>query len=447
MISSREIALKILYEIEVNQKYSNIELNKQLTKNNISPIDKHFITELVYGIIKWKLKIDWIIEHFSNIKLNKISPWIINILRIGIFQIEFLDKIPHSAAVNESVKLAKKYGHKGSVGFVNAVLRNFIRNQNKIKYPDKSDAVQYLSVMYSHPKWMVKKWLNRYGFEFTEGLCKSNNDIPPLSIRVNTLKCTIEELKEKLKIDGVKFEDGKYFKDCSIIVKSDRGISDLQSFKDGLFQVQDESSMLVGAIINPLPGQTIVDVCAAPGGKSTHIAQLMKNQGKIYSRDIYEHKIKLIEDNARRLGIDIILTKVFDATKLDEELVEKADGVVVDVPCSGLGIIRRKPDIKWNKQVTDKSDLINIQKAILDTASKYVKSGGVIVYSTCTIEEDENLGIVKDFLSNNKNFSLIDISNYIPKGLVKDTCKDGYIQTYPNVDGIDGFFVAKMMKN
>lgn len=444
-MNARELALKVLFDIQEKNAYSNIELKKQLDSSNLEQVERGFATELVYGVIKWRLQLDWIIEQLSNIKLHKISPWIINILRLGIYQLKFLDKVPQSAAVNESVKLAKKYENQGAVKFVNGLLRGYTRKKSQIKFPDEKDAVKYISVLFSHPEYLVMKWINQFGIEFTKSLCEANNVVAPMTIRVNTLNTSKDVLIDKLKSEGIEVRDGFYFKD-SIILENPHNISNLNSFKEGLLQVQDESSMLVGVICDPKPGQIIADVCAAPGGKSTHIAQLMNNQGLVYSRDIHEHKIKLIEDNVQRLGINIIKTGLKDASEVDEELLDKCDRVVVDAPCSGLGIIRRKPDIRWNKQTADIQNLINIQKKILDTSSKYVKKDGYLIYSTCTINKEENIEVVNDFLGNHNNFMLTDISDSVPKRLQKESCKEGFIQIYQNVDHIDGFFVARMKR-
>lgn len=446
MANAREAALKVLYEIENNNAYSNIELNKYLSNYNLSELDKSLITELVYGVEKYKVAIDYDISQISNIQLSKISKWIINILRIGIYQIKYLDKIPESASVNESVKLAKRYGNQGSVKFVNGVLRNYIRNKDTIIYPDKADLINYLSVKYSYPKWIIELFLKGYDAEFTEELLNSSNEVPDLTIRVNRLKCSKDELIQVLQEDFVEVQDAKYISDA-LLIKSPKPINILKAYKDGLFQVQDESSMLVGIILDPKPGETIIDVCAAPGGKSTHIAELIQNKGLIHSRDIHSHKLKLIEENANRLGINIIKTGEYDATKLDNDLVDKCDRVVVDAPCSGLGIMRRKPDIKWNKENSGINSLTNLQNNIIEISSKYVKKGGILIYSTCTINKRENLDVVNNFLNNNETFKLVDISNNLPDGLSIKTSREGYIQTYPNIDGIDGFFIAKMIRN
>mgnify|MGYP000082222329 CR=1 FL=1 len=440
----RDTALSILNEINENGAYSNIAFNRHVEKHDFSNAEKAFITDLVYGTVKWKLTIDWIIGQYSNIKLKKISPWIMNILRLGVYQILFLEKVPDSAACNESVKLSKRYGHQGSSRFVNGLLRNVIRDKNNIKYPE-DNLVEYLSLRYSHPEWMVKRWVDHFGPQFTEELLESNNSVPEFCIRVNTLKTTREELKKLLEQEDIQAEDGQ-FADEALIIKNPASITKLDLYKKGYFQIQDESSMLVSKVLGPKPGQLVVDVCSAPGGKSMHIAQLMQNKGKVISRDIHEHKIKLINEGAKRLGVDIIEASVFDARMTDVNLIAKADCVLVDAPCSGFGIIRRKPDIKWSRKPDDKNEIAKLQYDILNNAAHYVKPGGKLVYSTCTIEKDENNDIVERFLKNNKDFYLGNIKEDIPSKISDSVEEEGFIQLYPNVHGTDGFFISKMIK-
>ncbi|HOM01701.1 MAG TPA: 16S rRNA (cytosine(967)-C(5))-methyltransferase RsmB [Acetivibrio sp.] len=442
----RETALKILYDINEKGAYSNISLNKYLNGFEFESVDRAFITDIVYGTLKWKYTIDYLIEKFSSIKIKKLSPWILNILRMGIYQIIYMDRIPVSAACNESVKLATKYGHAASSKYVNAVLRNIARSKENLPYPDKNkDTAHYLSIKYSHPLWMVKDWLLRFGEEFTEGLLKANNDVARFTVRVNDLKISKEELIDMLTGDGFEVENGKYL-DEALIIKNPSAVQKMGAFAKGYFQVQDESSMLVAKVLDPKPGETVLDVCSAPGGKSTHIAQIMKNRGTVISRDIHEHKIKLIEQAKERLGLEIIKIEVFDAAVLDSNLVGKIDRVLVDAPCTGFGIIRRKPDIKWSRNLEDKAEIVSLQEKILSTASEYVKDGGVLVYSTCTIEPEENEKAVEKFVSGNKDFYLEDITDLLPESLRKESASKGYIQLYPNIDGIDGFFIARMRK-
>jgi len=444
--AARETALKILYDINEKGAYSNISINKYFNIHELKEIDKAFITELVYGTVKWKLTIDWIIEQFSNVKLSKISPWIINILRMGVYQLLFVDRVPATAACNESVKLAKRYGHAASSGYVNAVLRSIARNKEKIEYPDKNrDVLRFLSIKYSHPEWMVKRWVDLFGTDFTEELLYSNNEIPELTIRVNTLKATRNELAENLKMSGYDVENGRYIEQA-LIIKNPQSISEMESFKKGYFQVQDESSMLVAQILDPKPGELVIDVCSAPGGKATHLAELMKNKGCVIARDIHEHKIKLINDAVNRLGLNIVKTELFDAAIPDERYREKADRVLVDAPCTGLGIIRRKPDIKWERTEADIREITGLQKKILHAASTYVKPGGTLVYSTCTINPEENEDVVMDFVQSNSSFRLVDITQYLPQSLQRPDAVNGYIQLFPNTDKVDGFFIARVVR-
>ncbi|SDZ01649.1 NusB antitermination factor [Proteiniborus ethanoligenes] len=443
--SPREIVLNILNEINEKEAYSNISISRNIS-NDINYLDEAFIRETVYGTIENKLYIDWIINKYSKVKNNKIAPIIKDILRLGIYQIVFMDRIPDSAAVNESVKLAKKYGHKGSIGFVNAILRNISKNKNNIILPEKDiEPIEYISVKYSHPQWMVKKWLEDYGMDFTESLCIANNERPMLNIRVNTLKISNKELMDKLINKGFNVSEGKYAKDC-IIIDNPIRITETEEFKSGLFQIQDESSMLVAQILSPKPGDLVLDVCSAPGGKTTHMAQIMENKGLIISRDVHEHKLGLIKENVERLDIRIAQIEKFDALQIDESLIGKVDCCLVDAPCSGLGLIRRKPDIKWHKYEVDLSQISKLQYDILTNSSKYLKKGGTLVYSTCTIQREENIYLIEKFLENNKGFKLSNFENLVNDEVLKKEAQKGYIELYPNVHKTDGFFISRMIK-
>lgn len=442
----RDTVLKILYEINEKGAYSNIALNRHLEACQFRETDRAFITGIVYGVVKWRLTIDWVISQFSNIKLKKISPWILNILRMGTYQLLYMDRVPESAACNESAKLAKKYGHQASTGFVNAVLRNIARNREKIKHPDKNiEPSKYLSIAYSHPEWMVERFLTLFGSDFTESLLESNNAIPEFTIRINSLKTSREKLVEALARENIEAFPGIFSNDA-LIIKNPSSISRLIAFKEGLFQVQDESSMLVGRALDPMPGELVLDVCSAPGGKATHIAQLMNNKGTVLARDIHEHKIKLIEQSASRLGIDIIKTAIHDAFIPDAELEGKADKVLLDAPCTGLGIIRRKPDIKWTRDSSDTAEITNLQRKMVIAAGKSVKPGGILVYSTCTILPEENTEIVKEFLNINPEFEMDDLSSVMPEPLKSKITEKGMLQLYSNRDGVDGFFISKLRK-
>lgn len=443
--NAREAALKILYEINEKGAYSNIALNQYFNTAELRSIDRAFVTELVYGSIKWKLTLDRVIASCSSIKMEKLSPWILNILRLGAYQLLNMTKVPQSAACNESVKLAGRYGHKASAGFVNAVLRNIARNGSSMAIPSKeADLTGYLSVKYSYPKWLTEKYIGLFGAEFAESLLDAGNSTPDLSIRANTIKISPEELVKKLSEEGVETNPGKYINEA-VIIKSPVSIAKLKAFQEGLFQVQDESSMLPAIVLAPQPGECVLDACSAPGGKATHLAQLMQNRGTLLARDIHEHKLKLIEDAAARLGIDIIKSELHDAIVPDTIHDRTFDRVLLDAPCTGLGIIRRKPDIKWARETKDLESITALQKQLIQTVSKTVKPGGVLVYSTCTILPEENENQVNAFLEQNMDFEADDIAPFIPPDLAVHA-KGCMLQLYPNRDGIDGFFIARIKR-
>lgn len=442
--NTREVALKILIEINKKGAYSNIALNKHMA-SNINKLDENFTREIVYGVLENRLYLDWIISKVSKIKIKKIDPIILEILRIGVYQIVFMEKVPNSAAVNESVKLAKKYSHKGSVSYVNGVLRNIIRKRANILDIDIKNTIDYISIKYSHPKWMVKRWIDEFGEDFTLELCKANNEKPKLNIRTNRLKIDRETLKKLLKAKGYNISETKYASD-GLIIENPYKITNTDEFKKGLFTIQDESSMLVSQIMDPGKNNIVVDICSAPGGKTTHIAQYMENQGKIIARDIYDHKLKLIKENSNRLGIDIINTELFDALKLDEKLLSKSDYVLVDAPCSGLGLIRRRPEIKWNRKEDDIEKIKEMQYIILRNASKYLKPGGILIYSTCTIEREENINMIRNFITENNEFQLVGFDHLLESKKNIETAEKGYIELFPHIHGTDGFFIAKLLK-
>ncbi len=443
IVNPRKLAINILVDIEENKAFSNISLNKHIDTEKVSMLDRRLITQLVYGVLENKLYLDYIIKDFSKTKFDKINIYILNILRLGIYQILFLDRIPDSAAVNESVKLTKKVNYRLS-GFVNGILRNITRTKKDIDLSKlMSKPTEYLSIKYSHPKWLVEKWINDFGEEFTEDLLKSNNSVPSLSIRTNTLKINREDLLRVLEDENVICSMGNYAPEAIIIKSSDKDLNNIDSFSNGLFQVQDESSMIVGHALNPKPNDFIIDICSAPGGKSTHLAQLMRNKGKILSRDIHSHKLNLIKENANRLGINIINLEQYDALELDQDLIGTADKVLVDAPCSGFGIIRRKPEIRYFKEKKDINNLQEIQTQILTNSSKYLKKNGELVYSTCTIQNEENINVIDNFLENNSDFIMLDIKDSLPFAMDNE---EKHLQLYPHINKTDGFFICKLKR-
>lgn len=423
MATPREKALLALYDVFYNGAYSNAAVKKQL-KGNLESVDKNLITQLVYGTVRYKLTIDYIIEKNSDIKLKKMSKFVLLILEMSVFQIYYLDKIPHSAAVDEGVKLAKRYAPK-SKGFVNAVLRSAVKNKGSLEFP--KDRIKYLSLKYSFTEEMVKKLSE---LDFCEELLNSLNKEPRTTIRINSLKG--KEIGNTKASPSPLYEYAAYIKGVDI--------ASSKEYKDGKFIVQDVAAMMPSLALAPKPDEICVDVCAAPGGKTTHLAELMKNRGRIYAFDIHPHKIELIEKNASRMGISIISAKRHDSLEVYEPLIGKADKVLADVPCSGIGIISGKPDIKWNKD--DVSALPDIQLKILENASRYLKIGGEIVYSTCTLYKEENEGVIERFLQKNNGFELVSIE--IPSQIIYKN--SGFVTLYPNISGTDGFFIAKMKR-
>ena len=424
-MNARELALNVLYKVEVGEAYSNTTLDKELNNCDLSKLDKALASEIVYGVLTWKITLDEIIQRYSSIKLKKISDWILNILRIGIYQIVFLDKIPESAAVNESVNLAKKYGHEASARFVNAILRKISKDEvdklmDYLKTKPKTD-YELISILTSHPIWMVEKLLEDYDKKFVTELLNANNITPDLTIRANTLKTSREELKKLLDLKHVDCRLGNL--QDSIIVKK------LNNFDSQLYVVQDEAAQLACLKLAPKENEYILDACAAPGGKATYLAQLMKNTGKIDAWDLHEHRAKLIKETASKLGITNITARVADASEYHTQLYEKYDRVILDVPCSGLGVIRKKPDIKWTRKLEDLDSLIHVQKMILECCSAYLKTGGILIYSTCTVLKDENENQIDRFLTKHKEFKLLE-----------------EINLFPNVNGTDGFYIAKLQK-
>lgn len=439
-MNSRELAFKTLYDIERNKNYSNISINKNFKNVNISDQEKGLATELIYGIIENKYYLNYIIDKLSKIKSKKMSTYVKISLWLGIYQILFLDSIKDHAAVNESVNLIKKYDKKSS-GFVNAILRNVLRQKDSIMEIKDKEIKDELSIKYSYNPWIVEKWIKDFGQEFTEDLLDANAEKPNLYIRTNTLKISRDELIGKLAKEGIKCTKVNGI-DEAIMVQNLKNIEGNELFKLGYFTIQDISSMLVGKIANPEKDSKVLDICSAPGGKTTHVATIMENTGQVIARDVFDHKLKLIKSTVNRLGLTNVHVENRDALKLDDNSIDKFDYVLADVPCSGLGIIRRKPEIKF-KEASELSGLPDIQSKILNNASKYVKENGTLIYSTCTIHDEENIDVVEQFLKENKNFELVPIENI---NIDLDNQEKGYIKIYPNIHGMDGFFIAKLKR-
>jgi 16S rRNA (cytosine967-C5)-methyltransferase len=426
MDANRKTAYYTLADIESKRSYSNIALNHQIICGK--PQSPAFVRELVYGVLENKMLLDYFIDHLVPTGSAKLRTSDRIVLRMGLYQLGYMDSVPEYAAVNECVNLAKRFC-RGREGFINATLRAYITNKDKIDLPDRDeDEIRYLSIKYSYEPWIIELWLNQYDIEFVEELLKAGNATPDVVIRANWLRIVREDLIKRLEEMGCTVESGKLYEDA-LHVKNGGALIDSKLYKHGMFSIQDEASMLTAAMIDPKHGELIMDVCAAPGGKALAIAERMDNKGKIIASDIYIRKLGIINKEAQRLGVTIIETRSWDATKVDSEMVEKADRVLVDVPCSGLGVIRRKPEIKYKKRTSEMDSLPTKQLQLLSASSKYVKPGGVLVYSTCTINPEENQKVIAEFLKKNPSFA-----------------KEEAVQLMPNVNGTDGFFICKMKK-
>jgi len=452
----REIILTILVKIDSKQNYINIILSKLLDKKKMITRDAAFITEITYGVVRNRNKLDWVLSQFSTKPLSETAVSIRNILRMSVYQLLFLDKVPYYAVCNESVQLAKKYGNPGIAKFVNGVLRNIIRNRENIRWPDKEkETALHISTTYSHPLQIVKRWLKRFGFTDTVRICQANNSIPTLVIRTNTLKISRSNLKGILEKENISVREG-LFTEEALHVKGLPNVTKFSAYLEGLFQIQDEASILVSHLLDPSPGEFVIDVCSAPGGKATHLAQLMANRGSILAMDSSKSRLLMVKDNCRRLGIDILKTRQNNGAVLDEKYLKSADKVLADVPCTGLGVIRRKPDLRWQTYNTKRFEkLTELQGKILDIASNYLKVGGKLVYSTCSTEPEENEEVVSRFLEKHTNFELENLSKFIkerklPAHESSRHNQKKFIQTLPgfsNIDlELDGFFMVKMIR-
>ncbi len=435
----RGISVKILNRIDRTDAYLDKMLDRELRNNELSSKDKALLYEIVHGVIRNLGKIDWVLTGFYKGKFSKCIPNVKNSMRVALYQILFLDKVPAYAAVNEAVEFVKKLQGERAASVTNGVLRSIIRKKDNIKYPDrKEDLLGFLSAYYSHPSWLVKRWLARYNEKFTEELLIANNQKPTLTLRINSLVTNITEMESLLKSENITFGKGKFLPNF-IHLNSITNIVDWKYFREGYFSVQDESTGFSCYLLNPKPNERVLDLFSAPGGKTSLLADLMQNKGEIIAIDKYESRLKILEKNINRLAITNVKTIEADALEFKDE--EKFDKILMDVPCSGLGTLTKKPDIKWRRDVSGIRQLAELQPRLLEKGASLLKPGGELVFSTCTIEPEENYDVIKEFLKKHKNFELINANKYFDKSLVAD---NGCIQTYPNVHGIDGAFAAKL---
>ena len=425
MDKNRKTAYNVLMAIETKKQYSNIALNNYIRREK--PDSPAFVRELVYGVLENKKLLDYTISKLITGKIKNVRTPDLTILRMGIYQIAKMSSVPEYAAVDESVQMAKKFA-RGREKFINGVLRSYIRDRHNIILPNKDrELSKYLSVRYSYEEWIVKLWLEVYDGNFVEELLKAGNETPPITIRVNRVKALKNDVGQKLVNLGFEVKEGDVSK-TALHVRGE-GLLDTDMYKNGEFSVQDEASQLVTEFLQPEPTDLIIDVCAAPGGKSLATAEKMHNKGKVIAQDIYGRKIANVQKEAERLGLSNVETFTWDASKVREDFIEKADRVIVDAPCSGLGVVRRKPEIKYKKNNDEMAMLPIKQLAILEASSKYLKKGGTLLYSTCTINPYENERVVSDFIRKHPEFTL-----------EKST------QLLPNVNRTDGFYISIMKR-
>ncbi|MEG1255246.1 16S rRNA (cytosine(967)-C(5))-methyltransferase RsmB [Clostridium sp.] len=442
MTSAREVAINTIMQVFENKAYSNIALNKNLNECNLIDKDKALVTELVYGTIKYKYTIDKILKTFLEKKFDNTDKYILNLLRVCIYQLIYLDKIPEFAAVNEGVNLAKENVSVGASKLVNGVLRNYLRNRDK-KYYDEKNVNEELAFTYSYPQWMVKLFIAQYGKEQGVKILEGLNKRPSVTVRVNTTKGDFESVSQELEDNGYNIEEGVICPEAIRIIRG-KSVEDNPMFRKGVITVQDESAMLVAPSMDLEENMTVLDLCSAPGGKTTHIAEIMNNTGRVIGFDIYDHKLELIKSNSERLGLDNIELELLDATIENERLIELGDRVLIDVPCSGLGIIRKKPEIKYTKREKELKSLISIQREIMKNAAKYVNDNGILLYSTCTLNKDENEGNIKWFLKNFKEFKVEPLNFGKVDNIIYHD--NGCVSVLPN-ENMDGFFIAKIRRN
>ncbi len=445
-INTRELILEILLEIEQEGQHSHIAIRNALSKYQFLPKrERAFITRVCEGTLEYRILIDYIIDSFSKITVDKMKPAIREILRSAVYQLKFMDSVPDSAVCNEAVKLAQRKGFYNLKPFVNGVLRTAARQMGELAYPSReTDLIRHLSVKYSMPENLVIRWLKEYGEETTECMLKDFLTEKPLTVRCRTYRTSQEEIIQSLTDQGVEVKPAPYLP-YACTISGFNHILSLDAFIQGKIQVQDVSSMFVAEAADPKKGDYVIDLCAAPGGKSLHIGDKMEGYGTVDARDISQAKVDLIEENIRRTGSINVQTKVQDATVFDLDSEFKADIVIADVPCSGYGVIGKKPEIKYRMTPQKQEELVILQRTILNRAAEYVKPRGTLIFSTCTIAKEENEENMLWFL-NNYPFRLESLDPYLPEELHSETTALGYLQFLPGIHKTDGFFIAKFRR-
>lgn len=436
--NAREIALKILHEIELKDTFANETIEHYRTNYHLSSLDRRFVGELVNGTTKMRRRLDHVLDFFLEKGVGNLTSWIRNILRLGVYQIDFMNRVPDSAAVNEAVNLAKKFGHRGTVVLVNAVLRNYLREKSRVHFPSwEEDRVENIALFFSFPSRMVEGWLKTFGEEETIKLCQAFNERPKLCCRMNSIRTDRYSLEEEFARSKVKYKSGRLLENFYHL-ESKMDLNRFKPLREGSVYLQDESAGFPVILLDPRPGEVILDLCAAPGGKSTFVAELSKDRGRVLAVDKSWEKIELVRDNCRRLGVDSVSLFCADARSFQ---CKPLDRVLVDAPCSGLGVLGRNSDARWRKREEDLLRLQKLQLEILLNAAKLVKKGGVLVYSTCTLTREENDQVIERFLEQRRDFKLVNASLHVSPQVV-DEC--GFVRTLPHIHKMDGSFAARL---
>jgi 16S rRNA (cytosine967-C5)-methyltransferase len=449
MVDARNTVLKVLNKLDQGRQTLDGILDAITpVTNRLSKRDRSLFNALTYGVLRWRGRLDYIISHFSNTPLKKIEPGVVNILRLGLFQIIYLNRIPDSAAVNTAVELTRKIGALRAAGFVNALLRKAAENYSDVAFPAlKSDPVAFFATAHSLPVWLARRWYHRYTPETLTALCKTINGIPPITIRTNTLKATRQQLMQSLEGDAEHISPAPDAPDGVLMKKLKRPIPDLPAFQNGWFQVQDEAAQLVSLLLDPQPGEAVLDACAGLGGKTAHLAQLMKNRGNITAMDKDEKKLQQLDHEMQRLSISIVRPTRHDlnlapGTKLQGNF----DRILLDAPCSGLGVLRRNPDIKWKSSEADLKRHARVQKRFLENLAQLIKPNGILVYAVCSVEPEENEAVIDVFLKKNPEFVIDRSLGKLPRALHSRVEPATGLKTLPLLNHMDGFYFVRLKR-
>jgi len=444
---ARSCAVKILCRCERTDSYLEKLIDAELKNDTLNDFDKALLNEISHGVIRWMRRLDWFLNGFYRGNYEKCLPEVRNTLRVALYQILFLNKIPYSAAVNEAVEFIKRIHGEKHAGVVNGLLRTIIRTLDNLVWPTREiDEVNYLGIIQSHPNWMVNRWIKRFGFDEAIKLCEENNKRPVMALRVNNLKISTSDFENYLKEKNLYYKKGSYLYNFFTTKTMSKIYTD-ELFKQGFFSVQDESAGLVSLLVDPKKDELILDVCSAPGGKTTHMSELMGNEGQIIAIEKYLSRLEVMKKNVERLGVKnarFIHDDICDpqSKELKESILGKADKILIDAPCSGLGVLSKKPDIKWKRELSDISKLQKLQLEILENCVKYLSPVGSIIYSTCTVEKEENIDVVEMFLSKHSEFRIDDARKFVPEKVVNES---GCIELFPHIHGVDGAFSVRLV--